>query len=46
MQHSTGRYSITSAVAAAKKVDPSKITAPMAMLCIMFMRLVRFPSQS
>ena len=40
------RYSNMSAVAAAKNEDPSKITAPMAMLCIKFMRLVRFPSQS
>ncbi|MBB5536379.1 hypothetical protein [Rhizobium giardinii] len=39
-------YSNMSAVAAAKNKDPSKITAPMVMLCIKFMRLVRFPSQS
>lgn len=43
---SASRYSITSAVAATKNVDPRQITAPIAMLCITFMRLVRFPSQS
>jgi hypothetical protein len=36
-------YSTTRPVAAAKNVDPNTITAPIAMVCIMFMRLSSRP---